>query len=170
LFPGQLRFTVQQPGAFLRRNRRAKEVFTMPDWHILYEAAVSETNPSVFERLVFDTEDAIQYRLRELSKNPDGPLELNEISDAVGIILRLKTERLGWPDPTAPSNTAARYAHTLLFVCSECNLPISISRICNEKSLEMIDSQSFHLECAYCHASSTVLAATAKAHWVSEWT
>ena len=89
----------------------------MPDWHVLYEAAVDETNPDVFERLGFDAEDAIQHRLRELSKIPDGPLEINEISYAVDNILRLKTERLGWPDPIAPSNTAARYAHTLLFVC-----------------------------------------------------
>src|SRR5215472_5061696 len=141
----------------------------MPDWRVLYEAAVDETNPAVFERLVFDAEDAIQIRLQELSKNPDGPPELNEISDAVNYILRLKTERLAWPDPTAPSNTASRYAHTLLFVCPECNLPLATSRICNEKSMEMIDAQSFHLECGYCHASSTVVAATAKAHWVSEW-
>src|SRR5215472_3180340 len=130
----------------------------MPDWRVLYEAAVDETNPAVFERLVFDTEDAIQYRLRELSKNPDGPLELNEISDAVANILTLKTERLGWPDPTAPSKTAARYTHTLLFLCPECNLPDSTSRICNEKSLETIDGQFCHLECDYCHASFTVLA------------
>ena len=142
----------------------------MQDWHILYQAAVDESNPSAFERLVFETEHAICCRLRELSKNPDGPLELNEISAAVDNMLRLKTERLGWPDPTASSYTAARYAHTLLFVCPECNLPASISRICNEKSLEVIDAQSFHLECGYCHASSTALAATAKAHWVSEWT
>jgi hypothetical protein len=141
----------------------------MSDWRVLYEAAVDETNPAVFERLVSDTEDAIQYRLRELSKNPDGPLELNEISDAVAHILTLKTERLGWPDPTAPSNTAARYAHTLLFVCPECNLPVSASRICNEKSLELIDAQCFHLQCAYCSAFSAVVGAKAKAHWVTEW-
>ena len=49
----------------------------MPDWRVPYEAAVDETNPAVFERLAFDAEDAIQHRLRELSKNPDGPLELN---------------------------------------------------------------------------------------------
>jgi hypothetical protein len=141
----------------------------MPDWHILYDAVVGETNPSVFERLIFETEDAIQRRLRELSKNPDGPLELNEISDAVENMLRLKTERLGWPEPTAPSKTAARYAHTLLFLCPECTLPVSISRVCYAKSLEVIDAQSFHLECEYCHARNTVLAVTAKAHWVSEW-
>ena len=48
----------------------------MPDWHILDEAVVGESNPSLFERLVFEPEDAIWRRLWELSKNPDGPLEL----------------------------------------------------------------------------------------------
>ena len=72
----------------------------LAEWRILYEAAVDEANPGVFERLVFETEYAILRRLRELSKNPDGPLELNEISDAVANILRLKSERLGWPNPT----------------------------------------------------------------------
>jgi len=57
------------------RPRRAKEV-AMPDWHILDEAVVGESNPSLFERLVFEPEDAIWRRLWELSKNPDGPLEL----------------------------------------------------------------------------------------------
>jgi len=141
----------------------------MRDWHILYEAAVGESNPSAFERLVIESEDAICCRLRELSKNPDGPLELNEISDAVANLLKLKTARLGWPDPTNAPMAADRYAHTLLFTCPECNLPVSISRICNEKSLEMIDAQSFYLECQYCHGWNTLLAATAKLHWVTEW-
>ena len=89
----------QCPAFSTRLTRRAREV-AMPDWHTFYEATVDETNPAVFERLVFETEYAILRRLRELSKNPDGPLELNEISDAVANILRLKSERLGWPNPT----------------------------------------------------------------------
>jgi hypothetical protein len=141
----------------------------MQDWHILYQAAVDESNPSAFERLVFETEHAICCRLRELSKNPDGPLELNEISDAVENLLKLKTVRLGWPDPMNAPVAADRYAHTLLFVCPECNLPVSTSCICNEKSLEIIESQLSNLECDYCDASFTVFAAMAKAHWVTEW-
>jgi|SRR5215472_17622925 len=89
----------------------------MPDWHIVYEAAVDETNPAVFERLVFDAEDAIQHRLRELSKGPDSPLELKEISDAVDNIPRLKTERLGWPRPDgAIENCGPVRAHAPLCV------------------------------------------------------
>ena len=91
----------------------------MPDWRVLYEATVDEINPSVFERLLFETEDAIRHRLRELSKNPDGSLELNEISDAVDNMLRLKTARLGWPNPMAAPLPTARYAHTFLFLCPE---------------------------------------------------
>ena len=149
---------------------RAKEV-AMPDWHILYEAVVGETNPSVFERLVFETEDAIWRRLRELSKNPDGPLELSAISDAVEVILRLKVERLGWPNPTgsARSFPSARYAHTFLFMCPDCNMPIAISRIRPERNLETIESRKFDLKCAYCNESSAMPAPMAKAHWVTDW-
>ena len=141
----------------------------MPDWRVLYEATVDEINPCVFERLLFETEDAIRHRLRELSKNPDGSLELNEISDAVDNILKLKTARLGWPNPMAAPLPAARYAHTFLFVCPECNLPISISRIRSKRNLETIESQSFEFKCHYCNESSILLAAMAKTHWVTEW-
>jgi primosomal protein N' len=64
---------------------------------------------------------------------------------------------------------ATRYAHTLLFECPECNLPIPVSRIRGEKNLETIESESFQLKCHYCDASSTLPAAVAKAHWVSAW-
>ena len=32
-----------------------------------------------------------------------------------------------------------RYAHTFLFVCPDCNLPIAISKISDEKNVEQID-------------------------------
>jgi hypothetical protein len=41
----------------------------MPDWHILYEAAVDEMNPGVLEHLVYEMEAAVWCRLRGLSKN-----------------------------------------------------------------------------------------------------
>ena len=141
----------------------------MPDWRVLYEAAVDEVDPSAFERLLFETEDAICHRLRELSKNPDGPLELNEISDAVDNMLRLKTARLGWPSPMAAPLPAARYAHTFLFGCPACTLPISISLIRSEETLKTAESLSVEFKCGYCHEVSVLLAATAKAHWVTEW-
>ena len=73
----------------------------MAEWRILYEAAVDEANPGVFERLVYETEDAICWRLRELSGNMSDPLEVNEISEAAKNILKLKIERLGWPNPNS---------------------------------------------------------------------
>ena len=89
----------RQPGATTllgcgtRRN-------TMPDWHILYEAAVEETNPGIFERLVYETEDAICGRLRQLSHSTNASPELDEIAHSAQTILQLKTERLGWPNPS----------------------------------------------------------------------
>ena len=73
------------------------------------------------------------------------------------------------PQHFAPPLTLARYAHTLLFVCPGCGLPVSVSRISHEESLEIVDSQSFRLQCAYCREISTVVAAMAKVHWVTEW-
>jgi hypothetical protein len=102
--------------------------------------------------------------------NPDGPSELNAISNAVEVILRLKVERLGWPNPTgsARSFPAARYAHTFLFMCPECNMPIAISRIRPERNLETIESRKFDLKCAYCN-ETPMPAPMAMAHWVTDW-
>ena len=69
----------------------------------------------------------------------------------------------------AATLTEIRYAHTLLFMCPECNLPISISRVRPQKNLETTASESFRLRCDYCNKSSTVRALIAKAHWVTEW-
>lgn len=62
-----------------------------------------------------------------------------------------------------------RYAHTLLFVCPDCNLPIAVSKISDAKNLEEIDSLEIHIKCAYCEGTSNLLAVTAKTHWVTEW-
>ena len=42
-----------------------------------------------------------------------------------------------------------RYAHTLLFVCPDCNLPIAISRISDKKNLEGVDGELVQIKCAY---------------------
>ena len=34
---------------------------------------------------------------------------------------------------------ASKYAHALLFVCPECNLPVAISRVRAEESLESVE-------------------------------
>lgn len=67
----------------------------MPDWHILYEAAVSETNPTVLEQLISETEDAILRRLQRVAKGSQSRLENDEITKALKTLLQLKVERLG---------------------------------------------------------------------------
>jgi len=62
-----------------------------------------------------------------------------------------------------------RFAHTLLFACPDCNLPVAVSRISDEKNLEEIDSQLVKLKCECCEKLVHVPAITAKEHWVSDW-
>jgi hypothetical protein len=40
-------------------------------WQDLYQSCLSETDPEKLERLIFDLEDAIVVRWRELSNDPD---------------------------------------------------------------------------------------------------
>jgi hypothetical protein len=64
---------------------------------------------------------------------------------------------------------ATKYAHVLLFVCPECNLPVAISRVSAEKNLEGIDAERLHVTCSYCEKPLNVSAATAKRHYVEDW-
>jgi hypothetical protein len=64
---------------------------------------------------------------------------------------------------------AVRYVHVLLFVCPECNLPVAISRVSNDKNLEGVDAERLNITCSHCKASSTTTTVTAKRHWVDEW-
>src|SRR5215469_2581907 len=63
----------------------------------------------------------------------------------------------------------SRYAHTLLFGCPSCGLPVSVSRISHQKSLEGIARRSISLNCDYCKNLSETFAAKARMHWVFEW-
>jgi hypothetical protein len=62
-----------------------------------------------------------------------------------------------------------RYVHILLFACPDCRLPVSISRVSNERNLETVDAERLRITCTYCQESSDVTAATAKRHYVEEW-
>jgi aspartate carbamoyltransferase regulatory subunit len=64
---------------------------------------------------------------------------------------------------------ATRFAHTLLFVCPDCHLPISISRISSEKSMESVDGEVLKVKCSYCEQTTVMSAVTAKKHYVEEW-
>jgi hypothetical protein len=70
----------------------------MPDWRELYSTAVMEPNPSHLATLLDGAEAAIFFRLQELNQSPDGHLERREINEALNKILRLRMQRLGWPD------------------------------------------------------------------------
>jgi transcription elongation factor Elf1 len=64
---------------------------------------------------------------------------------------------------------SARYVHTLLFACPDCNLPVAISHVSNRGNLEAIDAESLPVKCRYCGTSSQMIAATAKRHYIDEW-
>lgn len=42
------------------------------------------------------------------------------------------------------------YVHTLLFDCPECKLPIAISLIKEEQTLEEIDAETLSIMCTHC--------------------
>jgi hypothetical protein len=62
-----------------------------------------------------------------------------------------------------------RFAHTLLFFCSDCQQPIPISRTREEKNLEGIDSELLTICCSHCKQTTTVKGLMATKHYVDEW-
>lgn len=68
-------------------------------WQDLYHSCISETDPEKLQELVFELEDAIFLRLRELSTEPHLSDESLALKQAAQTLLELKTEKLGWPDP-----------------------------------------------------------------------
>jgi hypothetical protein len=64
---------------------------------------------------------------------------------------------------------AARFVHTLLFACPECNLPVAISRVSKEKNFEGVDAENLRIRCSYCETVSDTTAVTAKKHYVEDW-
>jgi len=63
----------------------------------------------------------------------------------------------------------ARFVHTLVFACPDCDLPIAISRVSKENNLENINAEVLRLKCSYCEKASSVRAVYAKRHYVEEW-
>ena len=62
-----------------------------------------------------------------------------------------------------------QYVHILLFMCPECYLPVVISRVSREKTLEVLDAESLQITCSYCCKVSDVSAVTARKHFVEDW-
>ena len=68
-------------------------------WRTLYESCISETDPDRFKKLVFQLEEAIVVRYHDLADEPKALDELQAIKFAAQRLVRLKIEKLGWPEP-----------------------------------------------------------------------
>jgi hypothetical protein len=68
-------------------------------WRTLYESCIRETNPDRFKKLVFQLEEAIVLRYHDLADEPTAFEELQAIKCAAQRLVRLKTEKSGWPEP-----------------------------------------------------------------------
>lgn len=62
-----------------------------------------------------------------------------------------------------------RYAHTFLFICPNCSLPTSTSRITDYKNFEEIEGMLLRAKCEYCEQSSEFSGLTTKSHWATNW-
>jgi hypothetical protein len=72
------------------------------DWHLLYEAAMSEKNLDVLQTLIYEAESAVQSRQKELRNESYDTPERQELGIAETDLIRLKSEKLRWPmkDPS----------------------------------------------------------------------
>lgn len=68
-------------------------------WQQLYESCVFERNLERLNKLVFEAEDAIYLRSRELSKEPHIADEVRALSRAAKRLQEIKIRKLGWSDP-----------------------------------------------------------------------
>jgi hypothetical protein len=68
-------------------------------WQQLYESCVFERNLERLNKLVFEAEDAIYLRSRELSKESHISAEVQALSQAASALLEIKIKKLGWSDP-----------------------------------------------------------------------
>jgi uncharacterized protein YbaR (Trm112 family) len=66
------------------------------------------------------------------------------------------------------TNKLARYIHTLVFVCPNCERPITIYRAREEQNTEMLAAQTFHISCEQCNNPFEVIGGLAKAHSVDQ--
>jgi hypothetical protein len=72
-------------------------------WQKLYESCVFETDLERLDKLVFETEDTIYLRFRELSRESHIANGVQALRQAARGLLEIKIKKLGWPDPTKPS-------------------------------------------------------------------
>lgn len=68
-------------------------------WQQLYESCVFERNLERLNKLVFETEDVIYLRSRELSKESHIASEIQALREASRRLQEIKIKKLGWTDP-----------------------------------------------------------------------
>lgn len=62
-----------------------------------------------------------------------------------------------------------RYAHSLLFACPNCQFPIVIACLSEQRVLEHAEEQFFAVTCGSCRYSFNLPASKAKKQYVEEW-
>ena len=75
--------------------------FQYPQWQVPLHQAQMETYLAKLQERVLQAEAAIFERLQELARSNDGHEESEEIANATRELLRIKSEKLKWPDPNA---------------------------------------------------------------------
>jgi hypothetical protein len=68
-------------------------------WREAYRKTRNDQDSTKLVEHLLETEGAIFVRLLELKSSQDHDRERAEIQEAVIGLLKIKTERLGWPDP-----------------------------------------------------------------------
>jgi hypothetical protein len=68
-------------------------------WREAYRRTRNDQDSTKLVEHVLEAEGAIFVRLQELKSSQDHNRERAEIEEAVSDLLKIKTERLGWPDP-----------------------------------------------------------------------
>jgi hypothetical protein len=81
-----------------------------PAWERPYREATQETDKHRLLKLVGNAEEAIFQRLQELAVSRGGDAEKRAIQAACDNLLKIKTERLGWPSLPGARREARREA------------------------------------------------------------
>jgi len=70
---------------------------SVPPWTPLYERVLRETDNEKLPQALLELEEAMILRAMELSDTLVDERERDEFKQVAAELLRIKTERLGWP-------------------------------------------------------------------------
>jgi hypothetical protein len=71
----------------------------LPEWERLIQLAETEPDLEKATAYVEEAESALFFRLNELVHSSDGHLESEVLDRATDRLLRIKSEKLNWPNP-----------------------------------------------------------------------